>query len=43
VVSFTLPNVDPWNVAAMLTDEGTIAGNVFSIQGGMPVTFKRAP
>jgi hypothetical protein len=41
-ISFTLPNVDPWNVAGTLTDEGTIAGNVFSIQGGMPVTFKRA-
>jgi hypothetical protein len=43
VVTFTLPNVDPWNVAGELTDEGTIAGNVYSIQGGMPVTFKRAP
>lgn len=40
-VSFTLPNVDPWRVAGELTDQGTIAGNVFSIQGGMPVTFRR--
>jgi hypothetical protein len=40
-VSFTLPNVDPWNVAGELTDEGTIDGVVFSIQGGMPVTFRR--
>jgi hypothetical protein len=40
-INFTLPNVDPWNVAGTLTDEGTIAGNVFSIQGGMPVTFRR--
>jgi hypothetical protein len=42
-VSFTLPNVDPWNVSAELTDEGTLDGVVFSIQGGMPVTFRRAP
>jgi hypothetical protein len=40
-IRFTLPNVDPWNVAGELTDEGTIDGVVFSIQGGMPVTFRR--
>ena len=40
-VNFTFPNVDPWNVQATLTAEGTLAGNVFSIQGGMPVTFNR--
>lgn len=40
-LSFTLPNVDPWNVAGELTEEGTIDGVVFSIQGGMPVTFRR--
>jgi hypothetical protein len=39
--SFTLPNVDPWSVAGEITDEGTIVGVVFSIQGGMPVTFRR--
>jgi hypothetical protein len=42
VVTFTLPNVDPWNIAGELTADGTIAGNVYSIQGGMPVTFRRA-
>jgi hypothetical protein len=41
-VSFTLPNVDPWSVSGELTDDGTIEGIVFSIQGGMPVTFRRA-
>jgi len=40
-VSFTLPNVDPWSVSGQLSDNGTIDGVVFSIQGGMPVTFKR--
>ena len=40
-VSFTLPNVDPWRVAVRLTDDGTLAGDVFSIQGTMPVTFER--
>ena len=40
-VSFTLPNIDPWSVAGDLSDSGTITGNVFSIQGGMPVTFSR--
>jgi len=39
--SFTLPNVDPWSVAGEITDEETIVGVVFSIQGGMPVTFRR--
>ena len=38
-VSFTFPNVDPWNVSAELTDDRTLDGIVFSIQGGMPVTF----
>lgn len=41
-IDFTLPNVDPWSVSGELTDKGTIDGIVFSIQGGMPVTFKRA-
>jgi hypothetical protein len=40
-VSFTLPNVDPRSVSGQLSDHGTIDGVVFSIQGGMPVTFKR--
>lgn len=41
-LDFTLPNVDPWNISVQLTDEGTLRGSVFSIQGGMPVTFQRA-
>ena len=40
-IDFTLPNVDPWSVSGKLTDKGTIDGIVFSIQGGMPVTFTR--
>ncbi len=40
-IDFTFPNVDPWNVSAKLTDNGTIEGIVFSIQGGTTVTFKR--
>jgi hypothetical protein len=40
-VSFTLPNVDPWSVSGTLDDAGTLDGIVYSIQGGMPVTFKR--
>ena len=41
-LDFTLPNVDPWRVSTQLTDEGTLNGVVFSIQGGMPVTFRRS-
>ncbi|HKJ72738.1 MAG TPA: hypothetical protein VKA19_01355, partial [Alphaproteobacteria bacterium] len=41
-VSFTFPNVDPWNVSAELKEDGTMEGVVFSIQGGRPITFKRA-
>ena len=41
-VSFELPNIQPWNVTGELTDEGTIVGFVSSIQGGAPVTFRRA-
>lgn len=40
-VSFTFPNVDPWSVSGELGDDGTIEGVVYSIQGGMPVTFQR--
>ncbi len=42
VVSATFPNVDPWNLSAELTDDGTLDGMIFSIQGTMPVTFRRA-
>jgi hypothetical protein len=40
-VSFTFPNVDPWSVSGELGVDGTIDGVVYSIQGGMPVTFRR--
>ncbi|HUL83346.1 MAG TPA: hypothetical protein VL131_14445 [Gammaproteobacteria bacterium] len=40
-VDFTFPNVDPWSVSAKLTDNGTMDGIVFSIQGGTTVTFKK--
>ncbi len=40
-VSFTFPNVDPWSVRAELSDDGELSGIVFSIQGGMPITFTR--
>ena len=40
-IRFQLPNIQPWDVAGELTDEGTIEGFVFSIQGGLPVTFRR--
>jgi len=40
-VTFTFPNVDPWSVSGKLGDDGTIAGIVFSIQGGTTVTFKK--
>jgi hypothetical protein len=33
--------VDPWSVSGELGDDGTIDGVVYSIQGGMPVTFRR--
>jgi hypothetical protein len=40
-MSFELPNIQPWNFAGEVTEEDTIVGNVFSIQGGMPVTFRK--
>ena len=40
-VSFTFPNVDPWSVSGQLSDDGSISGDVFSIQGGMPIEFTR--
>jgi hypothetical protein len=40
-VAFTFPNVDPWSVSGELSDDGTITGSVFSIQGGMPITFEK--
>ncbi len=41
VISFTLPNVDPWSFQGELNAEGDLVGVVFSAQGGLPVTFKR--
>jgi hypothetical protein len=41
-VSFTFPNVDPWSSSLELTAEGTLQGVIYSIQGGMPATFRRA-
>jgi hypothetical protein len=40
-ISFELPNIQPWNFSGMLTEDGTIEGIVFGIQGGAPVTFRR--
>ena len=40
-IDFTFPNVDPWNVSGKLSDNGTIDGIVFSIQGGTTVTFTK--
>ncbi len=40
-IDFTFPNVDPWNASITLTDEGTLEGGIFNIQGTMPVTFRR--
>ncbi len=40
-LQFTFPNIDPWNAAVTLTDEGTLEGGIFNIQGTMPVTFHR--
>jgi len=38
---FELPNIQPWSFAGEVTEEGTIVGVVFSIQGGAPVTFRK--
>src|SRR5690606_17880444 len=42
-LEFELPNWQPWVFAGALTDEGTIRGVLSSEQGGLPVTFRRAP
>lgn len=42
VLRFELPNWQPWGFAGELTAEGTIVGVVSSVQGGFPVTFRRA-
>jgi len=41
VLSFTLPNIDPWRFQGELKEDGTITGVVASAQGGLPVTFRR--
>jgi hypothetical protein len=38
---FELPNIQPWNFAGEVTEDGTIVGIVSSAQGGLPVTFRR--
>ena len=40
-LDFTFPNVDPWNASVTLTEDGTLEGGIFNIQGTMPVTFRR--
>jgi hypothetical protein len=40
-LTFELPNIQPWNFAGEVSAEGTIVGVTFSIQGGMPTTFRR--
>jgi hypothetical protein len=40
-LDFTLPNIDPWNVSVTLTEDGALEGGIYSIQGTMPVTFRR--
>ena len=40
-MDFTFPNVDPWNASLTLTEEGTLEGGIFNIQGTMPVTFRK--
>ena len=40
-MDFTFPNVDPWNASLTLTEEGTLEGGIFNIQGTMPVTFHK--
>ncbi|HEX6998418.1 MAG TPA: hypothetical protein VF322_09750 [Gammaproteobacteria bacterium] len=43
VLRFTLPNWQPWDFVGEITREGTITGVLSSVQGGVPVTFRRAP
>ncbi|MBN1240540.1 MAG: hypothetical protein JXB36_18705 [Gammaproteobacteria bacterium] len=40
MISFTLPNIDPWRFQGEITEDGTIQGIVASAQGGLPVTFR---
>lgn len=41
MMSFTLPNIQPWRFSGEVTDGGTIVGVLSSAQGGVPVTFTR--
>ena len=43
VLRFELPNWQPWSFVGELTEEGPIVGVMSSEQGGLPVTFRRAP
>jgi hypothetical protein len=41
-LNFELPNTQPWTFAGEIAADGTsIAGTINSVQGGMPVTFKK--
>ena len=41
-MNFELPNTQPWTFAGELSPDGTsITGTLNSIQGGMPVTFRK--
>ena len=41
-MNFELPNTQPWTFAGELSADGTsITGTVNSIQGGMPLTFRK--
>jgi hypothetical protein len=42
-LSFELPNWQPWRFRGLLTESGSIVGALSSAQGGVPVTFERAP
>jgi hypothetical protein len=42
-LSFELPNWQPWQFRGVLTEAGSIVGALSSSQGGLPVTFRRAP
>ena len=42
IMNFELPNTQPWTFAGELSPDGTsITGTLNSIQGGMPVTFRK--
>jgi len=41
-MNFELPNTQPWTFAGELSADGTtLTGTLNSVQGGMPVTFRK--